>query len=1622
MPKEYYACVESELKSGKNEADANRICSIWFNQKFGITPSEAHKIGTAGKWDEWKQSHGFLERGSGLELIFLGTGSLLDIPREGCDCPQCKEAKANGKSKRKSPGVLVRRGKTILAVDAGPDFVGELKEKGIKPDAILLTHSHMDHIGGLKDDDFIRGVPVYATKESCRGIEEQGIVLKDAKVESWPRNEAKKFDIGEISVESFPVAHSVKAPSVAFKFDDRLVYAPDFLGTKHWNKFNGVGLAVMDGSSLSRDIVHSTEGSKVVGHKSMKNSGKKVLESGAEKVVFTHVGHVFHNHESLKRKIHSYFGDRATVAYDGMILEVPESGSVELAEKAQSGIYLVPPHGEMVWRGEKTAVVKSKPLKTHLFEPLFLASGDLVYGIVELSGGEPIGLKQFDELREKHRVTEKERLEWWPDAKELFLFNIKMTDRFEHPKPFKHEQGIQTFIKEVKFEESVENIQDAVTYDAGKVSNAVLSDDFRLVFAWWSTLSEGKEFKYSKEQVRDLAIKIGKEIVRRAEVGKMKHEFEPDKMAAHSKELFNSIRREIGIKMKVTLGDLFGDLRSRIQVVDATEGASQAARAELPVEKSVDVAVLTNTELKLLHERVHDWYHHQIPKGWSLEDLVNLHQRLIQEMEKRELKHTWHGDGLDKAFRALPVARAEEPKVKSSMILGDLERNLPKEIVIDNFVRCIGSVAEGREQTADCDILFQYDGRCFALENLIADRLGDYKIHVVADSRGAHGMNIPLYDLKLVRKEKFEAVEPYYSLDERPILPSKPKKNYLSMEKMREANGDQELSVEPFVLGERLIAFAEPDKCAFYDKHGNEVGGLDELGAKVSQLTNRNIILDGFLQSDASFTIIEPLKWSTTSLDFLPLDNRQFFLSKLKKTDGINILPNFWTDNVQQFDEAMQKFYEGGEVGVVLKHRQSEYTIEGENPGWLEVFFEQATSEGEQKIEVGKPFNLMKAVSGYREEEYFKIDDLYKYWARGYLDEGKKIIVQPKFDGFRMAIHRKGDQVWIYTEDRKRDRAPFLPDVVADVKALPIKEFIMDSEFVWWAGGQPMSRQDMIAIIVGKTPIKGEDIRANIFDLLWLDGKNLTGLPYIERLKILDRELPNPTKHLKPADSIVASNHEELEVACKKAWEYPGSEGAMLKVEDMGYDITGRRTMKMAKFKRVKELAVEVIGKRLKEPPKGAQAPSKTFLYRVAVKGPDGKLFPIDAEGKITPKVISTDQNRDPKYRWAMKEGWERKPGDYDYGRTYASNIDAKIGEIITVQPVLVNKWPDKEGKTRYSWIFPAVREQLPDKKEPDGVDVLERFIKAKAKEMKGQEEVDCGKWLEETRHEAALKLLRQMGNPYLVEADYKKKYEFVTQHHIRGIPPDWNKEQINQAIYSTGRVLRAEQYENEIFRVIAFNLEGGWFDLQDKKTGRIERLSMHTDFRMECGTDYLIGMTIATPASNFKPDKFNDNHPGDRSVAIRKSIQPLAWLKVSGHVKPGEVGATKNEAAYFEVISRGQVIYGTAKDDFYEYRLEPDFMREGYHKDRLAGRWVFSLIPARQEYERVGDAKFWWQCWKPEKEQDWYAKTHDYEKELEKAKKDGISFIWQAPGVEMKRYDPPGLKRASIEKREEEH
>lgn len=85
-----------------------------------------------------------------VKLTFLGTGTSQGVPLIGCHCGVC--ASADPRDKRLRASALVEYDGLTIVVDCGPDFRAQMLRAGVDHlDAVLLTHHHKDHTGGIDE-------------------------------------------------------------------------------------------------------------------------------------------------------------------------------------------------------------------------------------------------------------------------------------------------------------------------------------------------------------------------------------------------------------------------------------------------------------------------------------------------------------------------------------------------------------------------------------------------------------------------------------------------------------------------------------------------------------------------------------------------------------------------------------------------------------------------------------------------------------------------------------------------------------------------------------------------------------------------------------------------------------------------------------------------------------------------------------------------------------------------------------------------------------------------------------------------------------------------------------------------------------------------------------------------------------------------------------------------------------------------------------------------------------------------------------------------------------------------------------------------------------------------------
>ncbi len=91
---------------------------------------------------------------------------------------------------------------------------------------------------------------------------------------------------------------------------------------------------------------------------------------------------------------------------------------------------------------------------------------------------------------------------------------------------------------------------------------------------------------------------------------------------------------------------------------------------------------------------------------------------------------------------------------------------------------------------------------------------------------------------------------------------------------------------------------------------------------------------------------------------------------------------------------------------------------------------------------------------------------------------GPEWVFEQKFDGIRLLAYKKGNEVQLFSRNHLPQN---IPSVQHAIESMPNPELILDGEITW----------------------RGGKVAYHVFDVLWIDGRNVTTLPLEERRELL---------------------------------------------------------------------------------------------------------------------------------------------------------------------------------------------------------------------------------------------------------------------------------------------------------------------------------------------------------------------------------------------------------------------------------------------------------------------------------------------------------------------------------------
>lgn len=258
-----------------------------------------------------------------MKITILGSGTSTGVPEIGCTCPTCTSTDPRDKRLRCS-GLIETDGVRIL-VDCGPDFREQMMRlDDFQPiDAILVTHEHYDHVGGIDDlRPFcrFRDIPIYTESYMAQRLRERiPYCFTESLYPGVPRILLEEITPGtpftvsntqgkEVEILPLRIMHG-KLPILGYRIG-KMAWITDMLTMPESNYELLQGLDVLVMNAL-RPKPHGT-------HQTIGEALENVRRLSPKETYFIHMSHHIEPHEEAQKQLppHVHF------AYDGLTIEL----------------------------------------------------------------------------------------------------------------------------------------------------------------------------------------------------------------------------------------------------------------------------------------------------------------------------------------------------------------------------------------------------------------------------------------------------------------------------------------------------------------------------------------------------------------------------------------------------------------------------------------------------------------------------------------------------------------------------------------------------------------------------------------------------------------------------------------------------------------------------------------------------------------------------------------------------------------------------------------------------------------------------------------------------------------------------------------------------------------------------------------------------------------------------------------------------------------------------------------------------------------------------------------------------------------------------------------------------
>ncbi len=266
-----------------------------------------------------------------MKITILGSGTSQGVPTIGCRCEVCRSADPRDKRLRTSAMIegegAGEDGSQAFrfVIDAGPDFRQQMLRADVSHlDAILLTHEHKDHVGGIDDVralnfvDYptIHRVYLYGTDKTLATVrKDYDYAFAANKYRGVPEIELVTIDpthsFSIKGVEIIPISghHSERFAVTGYRIG-RVAYLTDFssIEPEEVAKLSGVEVLVV---GALRYEPHPS-------HFNVEQALELVAKVAPLRAYFTHMSHDIGLYEVANRQL----PDGVELAYDTLEIEI----------------------------------------------------------------------------------------------------------------------------------------------------------------------------------------------------------------------------------------------------------------------------------------------------------------------------------------------------------------------------------------------------------------------------------------------------------------------------------------------------------------------------------------------------------------------------------------------------------------------------------------------------------------------------------------------------------------------------------------------------------------------------------------------------------------------------------------------------------------------------------------------------------------------------------------------------------------------------------------------------------------------------------------------------------------------------------------------------------------------------------------------------------------------------------------------------------------------------------------------------------------------------------------------------------------------------------------------------